>query len=211
MDRRGREGVEDLSPGDRVLASVRGGFAEFAVGPAAGVVKAPDGMSFEQMAGFKINYITALHGLRDRVAIQPGERLLVLGAAGGVGLAAVQVGKRLGAHVAAAASTQEKRNFALANGADEAIDTNAEGWRDRLKALYAGGGPDVVFDPVCGPLFELAFRSLSWRGATLSSDLRAAHPIATGQSSADEGRRAGRRGCSPVPAHRAGTGRRPAR
>jgi NADPH2:quinone reductase len=123
-------------------------------------------MSFAQAAGFKINYVTALHGLRDRGQIKPGERLLVLGAAGGVGMAAIQVGKRLGATVIAAASTEEKRNFALAQGADAAIDTAAEGWRDRLKQA-GGGGPDVVFDPVCGPLFELAFRSLAWRGRHL--------------------------------------------
>jgi NADPH2:quinone reductase len=161
------ENVQRFSPGDRVVAQVRGGFAEFAACPAAAVAKIPDAMSFGQAAGFKINYITALRGLRDRGQLQPGERLLVLGAAGGVGTAAIQVGKRLGASVVAAASTEEKRTFALAQGADAAIDTAAEGWRERLKQAGGGVGPDVVFDPVCGPLFELAFRSLAWRGRHL--------------------------------------------
>ncbi|PZQ65109.1 MAG: quinone oxidoreductase [Phenylobacterium zucineum] len=161
------EGVTGLAAGDRVMATVRGGFGEYAAGPAAGAQKIPDGMDFAQAAGFRINYLTALHGLRDRAAIRPGERLLVLGAAGGVGMAAVQVGKLLGARVIAAASTEEKRAFALANGADAVIDTAAEGWRDRLKALCDGKGPDVVFDPVCGPLFEPAFRSLAWGGRHL--------------------------------------------
>jgi NADPH2:quinone reductase len=159
--------VRGLAPGDRVMASVRGGFAEVVSAAAGAVAKIPDAMSFVQAAGFRINYITALHGLRDRARLQPGERLLVLGAAGGVGMAAIQVGKRLGATVVAAASTEEKRAFALAHGADVTIDTSPEGWRDRLKEACGGKGPDVVFDPVCGPLFELAFRSLAWRGRHL--------------------------------------------
>ena len=160
-------GVADLAVGDRVMASVRGGFAEVSAAPAAETVRIPDGMSFDQAAGFRINHVTALHGLRDRGALAPGERLLVLGAAGGVGMAAVQVGKRLGARVIAAASTPEKRQFALDHGADAVIDTTPEGWRDRLKTACDGGGPDVVFDPVCGPLFQPAFRSLAWRGRHL--------------------------------------------
>jgi NADPH2:quinone reductase len=161
------DGVTDLAVGDRVMATVRGGFAQYAVAPAAGTLRIPDAMGFEQAAGFRINHVTALHGLRDRGALAPGERLLVLGAAGGVGMAAVQVGKRMGARVIAAASTPEKRQFALDHGADAVIDTEVEGWRDRLKALCDGGGPDLVFDPVCGPLFQPAFRSLAWRGRHL--------------------------------------------
>ncbi|WP_272988237.1 MULTISPECIES: zinc-binding dehydrogenase [Hyphomonas] len=111
-----------------------------------------------------LNYLTVSHGLKDRAALAAGETVLIFGAAGGVGSAAIQVAKALGARVIAAASTEEKRAFALAHGADEAIDTEPDGWRDRLKALTGGKGPDVVFDPVCGPLFELAFRSLRWRG-----------------------------------------------
>lgn len=162
------EGVKGLAEGDRVMAMARtGGFAEQALAPAIVTTRIPDAMSFEQAAGFRINYLTALHGLRDRAVLQPGERLLVTGAAGGVGLAAVQVGRVLGASVIAAASSEDKRAFALANGATQAIDVDPEGWRDRLKALTEGKGPDVVFDPVCGKLFEAAFRSLTWRGRHL--------------------------------------------
>ena len=161
------EGVDHLAAGDRVMATVRGGFAELARTPAAAAVKIPDAMSFAQAAGFRINYITALHGLRDRAAIAAGERLLVFGAAGGVGSAAIQVGKILGAEVTAAASSEDKRAFARAHGADHVIDTAPEGWRDRLKALTDGKGPDVIFDPVCGPLFEPGFRSLGWGGRHL--------------------------------------------
>ncbi|MDR3513026.1 MAG: NADPH:quinone oxidoreductase family protein [Caulobacteraceae bacterium] len=160
-------GVERLKIGQRVMAQVGGGFAEYALAPAAGVVPIPEPMSFEQAAGFRINYLTALHGLRDRAVIAPGERLLVIGAAGGVGTAAVQVGRALGAEVIAAASSEEKRAFALAHGASAVIDTAPEGWRDRLKTLTGGKGVDVVFDPVCGPLFEPAFRQLAWRGRHL--------------------------------------------
>jgi NADPH2:quinone reductase len=161
------EGVERLAVGDRVTATVRGGFAQFSIARAADVVRIPPAMSFEQASGFRINYLTALHGLRDRAGLQSGERLLVTGAAGGVGMAAVQIGKVLGAQVIAAASSEEKRAFALAHGADLAIDTAPEGWRDRLKALTDGKGVDAIFDPTCGPLFELAFRSLAWRGRHL--------------------------------------------
>lgn len=162
------EGVKGLTEGDRVMAMARtGGFAQQTLAPALVTTRIPDAMSFEQAAGFRINYLTALHGLRDRAALQPGERLLVTGAAGGVGLAAVQVATVLGASVIAAASSEDKRAFALANGATSAIDVEPEGWRDRLKALTEGKGPDVVFDPVCGKLFEAAFRSLAWRGRHL--------------------------------------------
>lgn len=161
------EGVQGLAPGDRVMASVRGGFAQQAAGPASQAVKIPEAMDFAQAAGFRVNYLTALHGLADRAAIQPGEQLLVRGAAGGVGAAAIQVGKLMGARVIAQASTEEKRDFARALGADAVIDTQAEGWRDRLKAACGDKGPDVIFDPVCGPLFEPAFRSLAWGGRHL--------------------------------------------
>jgi NADPH2:quinone reductase len=161
------EGVDGFISGERVMAQVRGGFAEFARAPASMATKIPDQMSFDQAAGFRINYITALHGLRDRGALAAGERLLVFGAAGGVGSAALQVGRILGAEVIAAASTEEKRAFARDHGADHVVDTATEGWRDRLKAVTQGKGPDVIFDPVCGPLFEPAFRSLGWGGRHL--------------------------------------------
>lgn len=156
-----------LSPGTRVLASVRGGLAEYALAEADTVRVLPDTLTFEQAAGFRTNHITALHGLEDRARLMPGEQLLVLGAAGGVGSVAIQVGRVLGATVIAAASTDEKRQFALAQGAHHVIDVEPDGWRDRLKTICGGKGPDVVFDPVCGPLFEPAFRSLSWRGRHL--------------------------------------------
>ena len=158
------DGVEGLVPGDRVMATVAGGFADMALAAAGACTALPANMTSGQAAGFRINHLTALHGLEHRAALRPGETLLVFGAAGGVGTAAVQVGKILGARVLACASTPEKRDFARTCGADEVLDTEAEGWRDRLKALCGGRGPDVIFDPVCGPLFEPAFRSLAWGG-----------------------------------------------
>ncbi len=158
--------VSGLSVGDRVIGQARGGFADYAVVPAAAVTRIPDTMRFEQAAGFRTNYLTALHGLRDRARLATGERLLVIGAAGGVGLAAVQIGRLLGAKVIAVASTAEKRALAARHGADITLDREVDGWRDRLKAAV-GGGIDVVFDPVCGPLFQPAFRSLNWGGRHL--------------------------------------------
>jgi NADPH2:quinone reductase len=161
-------GVTGRSAGERVMLSrFGGGLSDYVVAEAGAVVPLPPAMRLAQAAGFSINYLTALHGLRDRAALKAGERLLVLGAAGGVGAAAVQVGKLLGAEVLAVASTDAKRAFALAQGADAVLDSDPEGWRDRLKAAGGGKGPDVVFDPVCGPLFEPAFRSLGWGGRHL--------------------------------------------
>ena len=160
------DGAGALSVGDRVMAKVSGGFAEYATCRAKDAKKIPDNMSFAQSAGFQVNYITALHGLRDRGMLQAGETLLVFGAAGGVGLAAVEVGKALGATVIGVASSEEKRALVRSAGADLVIDRDEDGWRDRLKAL-APGGLDVVFDPACGNLMNPAFRSLSWRGRYL--------------------------------------------
>ncbi|AXE64606.1 putative quinone oxidoreductase [Hyphomonas polymorpha PS728] len=161
------EGVAHLAPGDRVMTMTGKGFADYAVAAAPMVVKLPDALSFAEGASLPLNYITAMHALKDRGVVAEGETVLVFGAAGGVGSAAIQVGKALGARVIAAASTEEKRAFALAHGADLAIDTSPEGWRDRLKTLTEGKGPNVILDPVCGPLFEPAFRSLAWRGRHL--------------------------------------------
>lgn len=161
------EDTGTLKRGQRVMAQAPGGFAEaVAVAPAL-IVPIPDRMSFAQAAAFRVNYLTALHGLQDRACLAAGETLLVLGAAGGVGLAAVQLGALMGARVIACASTEEKRAFARTHGASEVIDTAPEGWRDRLKALTGGRGPHVIFDPVCGPLFEPAFRSIAWAGRHL--------------------------------------------
>jgi NADPH2:quinone reductase len=161
------EGVTGLAAGDRVMATVSGGFAEFAAAPATSMLRLPERMTFAQAAGFRVNYLTALHGLRDRGAVKAGETVLVLGAAGGLGAAGVQVAKLLGARVIAAASSAEKRDVCTGLGADDTLATEPEGWRDRLKAACDGKGPDVVFDPVCGPLFEPSFRSLRWGGRHL--------------------------------------------
>jgi NADPH2:quinone reductase len=159
--------VTGLAVGQRVVAMAARGFAELAAAPAALTWPIPDALPFAEAASLPLNYLTALHGLADRGRLAAGETLLVLGAAGGVGSAAVQVGKALGARVVAAASTDAKRAFAQTQGADAVLDTEVDGWRDRLKAACGGRGPDVVFDPVCGPLFEPAFRSLHWRGRHL--------------------------------------------
>lgn len=159
--------VADLAAGDRVMATVRGGFAEFVLAPATSVIRIPSRMAFAEAAALRLNYVTALHGLRDRGAVKSGETAVVLGAAGGLGAAGIQVAKVFGARVIAVASSQEKRAFCKSLGADETLDTIPEGWRDRLKAACGGAGPDVVFDPVCGPLFEPAFRSLAWGGRHL--------------------------------------------
>ncbi|MFA7595972.1 MAG: NADPH:quinone oxidoreductase family protein [Novosphingobium sp.] len=162
----GRE-VSGLSAGTRVIALAHHGFAEYVAAPASMAFPMPAAMSFAQGAGFPLNFLTVLHGLRDRGQLAAGETVLVFGAAGGVGSAAIQVARAMGTRVIAAASTGEKRDYALANGADAAIDTHPEGWRDRLKAACGGAGPNVIFDPVCGPLFEPAFRSLAWGGRHL--------------------------------------------
>ena len=161
------EDVTGLSVGDRVLAMGSRGFADYALAPAAMTVPLPGSLTFEQGASLPLNYLTALHGLLGRAGTNAGERVLVLGAAGGVGIAAVQVARALGAHVIAAASSAEKRAFALEHGAHESIDTDPQGWRDRLRATLNGAPLNIVFDPVCGPLFEPAFRSLGWGGRHL--------------------------------------------
>lgn len=161
------EGVLGLSVGDRVMATLMGGLAEFVAAPAAVVSKIPDRLGFAEAAALRLNYLTALHALTDRGALQPGEQVVVLGAAGGLGAAGIQLAKLLGARVIAVASSPEKRAFCETLGADAVLDTEPEGWRERLKAACGGGSPDLVFDPVCGPLFEPAFRSLNWRGRHL--------------------------------------------
>jgi NADPH2:quinone reductase len=154
--------------GDRVMAGgFVGGFSETAIVPAVAAVRIPDAMSFEIAAGFRTNYMTALHAFRQRAQLQPGETVLVLGAAGGVGSAGIEVAKIMGATVIAAASSEEKRAFALGIGADHAIDVAPDAFRDQIKTLTQGRGVDVVYDPVGGQLTELAFRSLAWRGRHL--------------------------------------------
>lgn len=160
--------VTSLKVGDRVMAGgFVGGFSETAVVPAAAAVRMPAAMSFETAAGFRTNYMTALHAFRQRAQLQAGETLLVLGAAGGVGSAGIEIAKIMGARVIAAASSEEKRAFAQRLGADHAIAADAESLRDQIKTLTKGRGVDIVYDPVGGQLTELAFRSLAWRGRHL--------------------------------------------
>ena len=159
-------GVTGFAIGERVLAQARGGFAEYAIASERAVSRIPDRMSMNQAAGFRVNYGTALHGLRDRAALKAGETLVVIGAAGGVGLAAVQIGRLLGANVIGVASTGQKRVVVEEAGAGATLDRVVEGWRDRLKAV-SPNGVDVVFDPVSGPLLQPAFRSLGWGGRYL--------------------------------------------
>ena len=161
-------GVAEPAPGQRVIGGSFGKvFAEYLCVPAATLIPLPAVLSPEAGAAFLVNYQTAAYALIQRAGLRAGETLLVLGAAGGTGSAAVQVGKCLGARVIAAASSPEKRAFALAAGADLALDYSRPDWRDELKRLCAGGGVDVIFDPVGGEFFEPAFRSLAWGGRHL--------------------------------------------
>lgn len=162
------EGVTHLAPGDRVMGSSFGGiFAEANTFRASSFDKVPDALSLEQAAVFKPSYMTGYHALVDRGRLRAGETLLVLGAGGATGVAAIQVGKQLGARVIASASSQAKRDIALAAGADAAIDTRSPTWRDDLKAANGGKGIDVVFDPVGGDMTDPAFRSLGYDGRYL--------------------------------------------
>jgi NADPH2:quinone reductase len=162
--------VWSLRAGDRVMAvseASGGGFAEEIVLDAERVFALPDCMSFEQAAATPVVYGTTLYALKQRGRLAPGEWLLVLGAAGGVGLAAVQLGKALGARVIAAASTPEKRALCLQHGAQAAIDYTHEGWREEVKALTDGRGADVVYDPVGGDAFDEAVRCTAFDGRYL--------------------------------------------
>ncbi|HEX2197142.1 MAG TPA: NADPH:quinone oxidoreductase family protein [Burkholderiales bacterium] len=162
------DGVTAFKPGDRVIAfTTYGAFAEEAKTEVGRLLPIPDGMDFASAAAFLLTYATSDHALRDRGALQAGETLLVLGAAGGVGLAAVEIGKALGARVIACASSPDKLAVCREHGADEGIDYAAEDLRERIKALTDGRGVDVVYDPVGGAFSEPAFRSLAWRGRLL--------------------------------------------
>ncbi len=162
------EGVSGLRPGDRVIAfTTYGAFAEEVKVEAARLVPIPEGMEFASAAAFLLTYGTSDHALRDRGALQAGETLLVLGAAGGVGLAAVEIGKALGARVIACASSEDKLAVCRSHGADATIDYAKEDLRERVKALTDARGPDVVYDAVGGSYTEPAFRSIAWRGRLL--------------------------------------------
>lgn len=162
------EGVHDLRRGSRVLAVVpHGAFAEQALADVARVVAIPDAVAFEAAAAFMFTYGTSYHALKDRARLAAGETLLVLGAGGGVGLAAVELGKKMGARVIAAASSEAKLAACREHGADETIAYTREDLRERVKELTQGRGVDVVYDPVGGPYTEPAFRSLAWKGRLL--------------------------------------------
>jgi NADPH2:quinone reductase len=160
--------VARLKPGMRVAAyTAQGGFAEQARATESACVQLPDDIDFASAAAFTLAYGTSHHAIVDRGALHAGETLLVLGAAGGVGLAAVQIGHVLGARVIAAASSAEKLALCVENGADATIDYTREDLRERIRALTDGRGPDVIFDPVGGDYAEAAFRSIGWRGRYL--------------------------------------------
>ena len=160
--------LRDLRVGERVMATMMyGGFAEEVVVPARSLLPMPPEMSYEHGAGFLLAYGTSHVALTHRAQLQTGETLLVLGAAGGVGLTAVELGKRLGARVIAAASTSEKLELARAYGADELINYSSENLRERLNELTEGLGVDVIYDPVGGDLFDQAVRRLAWEGRYL--------------------------------------------
>jgi NADPH2:quinone reductase len=127
----------------------------------------PPGLSFEVAAAFTLTYGTSWHAVRDRAALKPGETMLVLGAAGGVGLSAVEIGKAIGARVIAAASTDEKLAICREHGADATINYEKEDLREAIKRETGGKGPDVIYDPVGGKFAEPAFRSIGWRGRYL--------------------------------------------
>jgi NADPH:quinone reductase len=161
-------GVTSVAPGDRVAAwMLHGAFAERVCVPEPAAVKLPDGVSFEVGAATLLTYATTYHALVDRAAIAAGETLLVLGAAGGVGIAAVELGALLGAKVIAAASSADKLAFCREHGAQHGIDYATEDLKARLKELTAGQGVDVIYDPVGGALAEPALRGIAWRGRYL--------------------------------------------
>ena len=162
------DGVTRVRPGDRVLASVgNGAMAERVTAAEAGVQKVPDSMDMRIASGFGMIYGTSYHALKQRADLQPGETLLVLGASGGVGLAAVEIGKAFGARVIAAASTDEKLQVAKDAGADELINYSDGVLKEKVKDLTDQKGADVIYDPVGGDLFDQSTRCINWKGRLL--------------------------------------------
>ena len=160
--------VTDFAAGDRVMAlCTTGGFAEQAVVHAGSAFKMTPGMTFDAAAALPLTYGTTIHALADRAKLAPGETLLVTGAGGGVGIAAVQLGKALGATVIAAAGSDEKRAAAKAAGADHLIDYINESLPDRVKAITNNAGADVVYDAVGGDIFDACLRAVAWGGRLL--------------------------------------------
>ena len=161
-------GVSQYAVGDKVIINSAGGaFAEKCVADAHMTAPLPDDLSFEKGAGFSVTYGTSMHALKQSADLKPGETVLVLGAAGGVGITAVEIAKAMGARVIAAASSEEKLEFAKSGGADETINYSEEPLKERVKELTEGKGADVVYDPVGGELAEQAFRATAWHGRYL--------------------------------------------
>ena len=160
--------VTDLQVGQHVAClSGTGGFATHTIASAALCIPLPDGFGFVDAAAFIMIYATSHHALVDRAQLKPGETVLVLGAAGGVGTSAIQIAKALGARVIAAASTDEKCALCSSIGADATINYSQQDLREAIKQLTGGKGPDVIYDPVGGAMAEPAFRSIAWRGRYL--------------------------------------------
>ena len=161
-------GVTGWTPGQRVMAYLGHGGARAKVAVSAdSLIAIPDGISDDIACGLSITYGTALYGLRERAVLQPGETVAVLGAAGGAGLAAVEIAKLLGASVIAVASSAEKLDICRTHGADETVSSQSAEMKETLRALTKGRGVDVIYDCVGGALAEPAFRALAWKGRYL--------------------------------------------
>jgi NADPH:quinone reductase len=162
------ESIQHLKPGDHVAGVIlNGAYAEQVVAPASALLPLPKGMDFTAGAGFPMIYGTSYHALKQRADLKSGETLLVLGAAGGVGLAAVQLGKIMGARVIAAAGSDEKLAICKANGADELINYSTGSLKEQVKKLTGGKGADVIYDPVGGELFDQCLSCINWNGRIL--------------------------------------------
>ena len=160
--------VKHLKVGDEVFGfTMTGGFAQEAIVSAKNIFPKPPNMDFPIAASFLLAYGTSYHALKDRARLKSGETLVVLGASGGVGLAAIELGKVLGARVIAAASTDEKLDVCKAHGADEVINYSKEDLKNRIKELTDGKGADVIYDPVGGNYSESALRAIGWEGRYL--------------------------------------------
>lgn len=162
------EGVTRLKVGDRVLACSGYGAAREKIAiDAEKLIKIPDGLDWDHAAGLCVTYGTTLHALKDRARMKPGETLAVLGASGGVGIAAIEIGKAMGARVVACASSADKLAFAKERGADDLIDYASEDLKEALRRVTGGKGVDVIYDPVGGAYTEPALRSIAWQGRFL--------------------------------------------
>lgn len=160
--------VTTFQPGDKVIAFVpTGGFGQQLIAPAQALITMPPDMDFDTAAAITLTYGTSYHAIVDRAKLENGENMLVLGAAGGVGLAAIEIGKALGARIIACASTDEKLEVCRQHGADVLINYSKEDLREAVKAATGGKGPDVIYDPVGGDYAEPAFRSIAWGGRYL--------------------------------------------